>query len=93
MATADRPPESGVEPSSDPLEDLETDDVLKCRNSDGLEWFFAVEDGQPVRYHECFDYAREPVVEGQVAAILDHPAVSHVRVGRGHLDVARRAVR
>ena len=77
-------------PTAGPLATLEPDEVLQCRNPEyDLVWYFALENGQPVRYHESFDFEREPVFPGKVSAIVSHPDVSTCRVGRGHLEVAR----
>lgn len=58
---------------SDPLADLEGDDVLQCRNPEyNLTWYFALEDGQSVRYHELFAFEREPIMRSKVDAIVAH---------------------
>ncbi|ELY97203.1 hypothetical protein [Natrialba asiatica] len=78
-------------PTMGPLARLRPGEVLRCE-SDVLgewTWFFAVEDGQPVRYHEIEDYEREDVLARHVAAIVADPDVEDTVVSQRELENVR----
>lgn len=77
-------------PGIDPLARLASDDVLRCRNPEtGWVWFYALENGDPRRYHAYHGFASELVSRTEVADTVGLKGVGVATVGRRQLDVLR----
>ncbi|ELZ05756.1 hypothetical protein [Natrialba aegyptia] len=78
-------------PTVGPLALLREGEVIRCDSNVLGEWtwYFAVEDGQSVRYHEIEDYEREDVLARHVAAIVADPDVEDTVVSQRELENVR----
>jgi len=82
-------PIGGVQLQSyDPLADVDSDQVLRCRDpeTDWL-WFYEVRDGEVRKHHEYHDYAPKPVSRTDAAETATLERVEAYSASRAHLDV------
>ncbi|WP_276257200.1 hypothetical protein [Halomontanus rarus] len=73
------------------LEQIRPGTILRCRNPEegDLCWYFALEGGDVVRYHELADYERSRVSRMVAAAIVGHPEVQTAVLPERYLEYAR----
>ncbi|WP_238717548.1 hypothetical protein [Natronorubrum halophilum] len=74
---------------SNPLDELESDSVLRCQDPEtGWEWYYDVDaDGSVIRYHELEDYAAVPVPRLSAVETAALESVGVTEVSEVHLDV------